>query len=319
MDELKPLSEAASPEEFKTLRAAHREATAPVAEKPVETQESKPVETAAETGTAKQKVQEVPVAEKSVDDQIKELRAKGNHPAANKLEREAGAAEARKASDEEIARLKQEMEALRRPQPERPAEVKTEVQAQPQVDPNDPEPKPEDAKYAGANGYEKYLRDCGRWDYRQESRAQQAQQGQKAAIDSRRTKVAAAKAKYVDFDAVTAADPATGTGLILTAPMIQYFDAADSGAEVLYHLGKHPDDYARIKALDPTLQLAELGYLGKLIVTPPAGTPEKKTPAVSKVSAPPRVLSGTDAPPPKALSEASSLEEFKRLRKNRTA
>lgn len=314
MDELKPLSEAASYEDFKSQRAAGREAPAGPAEKTPQTEEVTPVKTESEPGTGDKVIQEA-AAEKPVDDQIKELRAKGQHAKANKLEREAGAAEADKKHAAEIARLKQENETLRRPASERPA---AEKPAEVQADASDPEPKATDEKYAGAQGYEKYLRDCGRWDYRQEEKKRGAEAGQRAATEALRTKVAAAKTKYADFDAATTADVKAGTGLILTPSMVQYIRESDAGMDVLYHLGKNPEEYARVKALSATLQLAELGYLGKLITTPAANkaVPEvRKTPAVSRVSAPPRVLSGAAEAPAKSLSEASSYEEFRQLRK----
>ena len=318
--DLKPLSEAADLAEFKKLRQEARpkpEGQEP--ETPAQAEEATPAPSAAEAGTAEPVSQESKPAEKSIDDQIKELRAKNQHAKANKLEREAGAAEARRQHEAELTRLRQEMEALRRPPSERPAAEPAKAEpAQAAADPNDPEPKPTDDKYAGAHGYETYLRDLGKWDRRQEQKAEQAQQAQRTVIDARRAKVTAATAKYPDFATVTAADAAAGTGLVLTPAMIQYFDAAETGADVLYHLGKNPADYQRIRSLDPVSQLLELGYIGKLISTPAANTvPEKKTPAVTRVAPPPRVLNGNDTPPPKALSEASSYDEFKQLRRQR--
>lgn len=303
MEEITQLSEATSLEDFKTLRQAQREATAPVAEKPAQSEEDTPAPSAAEAGTAEAKAQETPAAEKSVDDQIKELRAKGKHAAANKLM----ADEAARPHREETEKLRKELEGLRT----RPAEAKTEPAKAASTE--DPEPKPSDEKYTGANGYEQYMRDCGRWDRRQEARAEKIQSAKDKKDEETKTKWGAAKIKYADLETVT-------EGLVpkLTEAMKTFVIDHPQGIDVLYRLGGDEAERVRISSLSPTMQIAELGYLGKLIVTPAANVPEKKlTPAVSRVAPSPRVLNGVDTPEPKSTAEATSFEEFKQLRRRR--
>lgn len=323
-NEVKPLSEAADFEEFKELRAAAGKETAAAepAEKTPQAEEAKPV-IAAEPGTADKTVQEPP-AEKTVDDQIKELRAKGKHAQANKLMVDSAV----KAEREEKERLKQELEALRSRPAERPAEApaKPATTAASATDSNDPEPNPTDAKYDGADGYTKYLRDVGRWDARQQFRElqakQQTQQSQQEIARTVMQRIAAfkaAKPEHADFDAVTAGtwDPNTntGTGLWLTPAMMQFARESENAPAVLYHLGKNMAEHARIVALSPAMQLATLGQIAHLIATPAVNAPENRKPAVTKASPPPRVLSGADTPEPKSTAEASSYEEFKQLRR----
>lgn len=314
----KPLSEATDIEEFKRLRYADRQTEAPAesaGDKATQGEEPTPA-SASDPGTEGKATQEPEPAEKSVEDQIKELRAKGKHAAANKLMAE----EAARPHREEAERLRKELEGLRtqkpEPKPEATAKPATTEAAKPDIDPNDPEPKPTDEKYAGEEGYTKYLRDCGRWDARQEQRAAERQRREAGTREAMTRKLVEAKAKYPDFDTVTAGDMATGQGLILTPAMIDYVKEADS-LDVMYFLGKNPSEYQRIFMLPNARQIAELGKIEDKISAAPAAaaaTPEPKKPAVSKVSAPPRVMSGNDAPEPKSTAEARSFEEFKRIR-----
>lgn len=326
----KPYAEAVDHEEFKQLRAevAEKKAatTAEPAEKTPQTEEVKPV-IASEPGTEKP-VQEhaAPTGEKSAEDQIKELRKNGKHAAANKLMVEA----ATKAANDRAEKAERALEALKSQPAATPSPA---VQPKPQAaatDAADPRPKAIDAKYAGADGYDKYLEDVSRWGARQEfheqrtrSNAEQSQREMAQNIGTRIAAFKAAKPEHADFDAVTAGtwDEATktGTGLYLTPPMIQFVRESDAAPAVLYHLGKNMAEHARIVGLSPVLQLAELGSLGRLITTPAANAaiPEKRKPAVTKAAPPPTTLGGADEPEPQPLAEAGSYEQFKAMRKAR--
>lgn len=67
----------------------------------------------------------------------------------------------------------------------------------------------------------------------------------------------AVRAKYPDFDTVTAADPGAGTGLLLTPAMIQFLEVTGN-FEVIHQLGRAPVIYRRILSFTPELQLAAL-------------------------------------------------------------
>ncbi len=318
MEENKPLSEATDIKEFKTLRAALKTAAAePAVEKATQVEETKPVKDA-DTGPAEKEQQEkdTPI-EKSVDDRIKELRGQNKHAAANKLEREAGAAEAKKTYEEETAKLKREIEALRSKPVETP-KAETPKPATPQKDEN-AEPQVTDDKYAGTGGYDKYQRDIARWEARQAVREEMRQSEQsKAQATLRETltkRMNEARTKYADFDAAVASDVKAGTGLILTPTMQQFVGESEVAMDVMYHLGKNHEDYVRIFMLPAGRQMAELGKLEAKVSTPEKAAPVTLKPAVSKVSAPPRVLSGADTPEPKSTSEATTLEEFKAIRR----
>ncbi len=321
-DEIKPLSEATDIEDFKRLRAEHREGTAEPAEKVTQAEEATPV-IAAEPGTAETKVQE-PV-EKSAEDRIKELRSKGRHAAANELMVKT-AVEAEKARAD---KLDEELKALRAPKFE-PARVAAAAAPQPAAAEkpaeSDPEPKATDEAYGGADGYNKYLRDVTRWDTRQEIRRADAgrqQEAQNVGVrESLNRKMTDARAKYSDFDTVTAGDMTTGQGLILSPVMIDYAKNRDRGLDVVYALGKNPADYQRIFMLPANQQPYELAMIeARLSGTPAAvaAPPVVLKPAVSRVAPAPRVLSGNDTPEPKGTSEASTFEDFKRIRRSARA
>jgi hypothetical protein len=306
-EDLTPLSEATSPEEFKTLREAHRKAAAePAAEKTPQAEEAIPV-IVSEPGTEKPIQQESP-ADKPVDEQIKELRAKGKHAAANKLMVES----ATKAERDRADGLTKELEALRRrPAESRTVAAKTEPAPVKAVAAPDVEPKVTDEKYAGANGYQEFVIDAALWKFKAESRTQQEQQKQQesqTAITSRVNKVLEeGKKAKPDFDAVV------GKVIINVGVIQEGVQRLDNFGDVLYAIGSDPALLSSLQAMNPMDQWAELRYLSRTLGKPAA--PAALKPAVSRVAAPPRVLSGTEAPEPKSTSEAVDYNDFKRIRK----
>jgi hypothetical protein len=311
--EVKPLSEATNIEEFKALREAQRKAAAePAAEKVTQSEEDTTA-SAAEPVTA-EKPQESEPVEKSVDDQIRELRAKGKHAAANKLMAE----EAARPHREEAEKLRKELEGLRtRPVEAKPEAAKPATEAAATVsDPNDPEPKITDEKYAGDDGYTKYMRDVAAYDRRQERKAEEQTRAQ-ATLKEKADKVfESGRLAKPDFDAVV--QRATLNIAVLREGLAKIPNIGD----VLYKLGSEPAEVTRIMALAPMDQWAELVFVSRQITAAPAAPaapPEKPKPAVSRVSAPPRVLSGNDIPEPKSTSEATSYEDFKKIRRARAS
>lgn len=314
-EETKLLSDAENFEEFKNLRHGKETPAEPAGEKTPQAEEATAA-IAAEPATAEPITQEKQEpAEKSVEDQIKELRRTGKHAQANKLMAE----EAARPHREETDRLRKELETLRSRPSEQPVKVEPRpaavVPAQVAADPNDPEPKVTDEKYAGADGFTLFNRDSAVWAFRQDNRKQQ----QETAMQQRRDKVnsilEAGKKAKPDFDAVI------GKVVLSTAAMHDGVETLDNIGDVLYKIGSDPAEVARIQALRPSQQYAELSIVSRELSKPPvAATPlEKPKPAVSKVAAPPRVLTGSDDPPAKKLADAEDYGEFKRLRKAQKA
>lgn len=316
MEETKQLSDATDFEEFKNLRHAPKEAPAePAGEKATQVEETTAV-SAAEPATAEPTTQETQEpAEKSVEDQIKELRSKGKHAQANKLL----ADEAARPHREEAEKLRKELEALKsrpsEPAPNR-AEPKPAAAAPAQTqadDPNDPAPKITDEKYKGPDGFTLFTRDDALWAFRQDQKKQQQEQAARAHSQKVQSILQAGRASKPDFDAVSA------RVVINKAVMAEGVEKLDNLADVLYKIGSDPAEVARIQALSPIDQWAELRFasreLSKAPAAAPPAAPEPLKPAVSRVAPPPRVLSGTSEPPPKKLSDAKDYEEFKRQRK----
>lgn len=315
--DLKPLSDASDFEDFKSLKEENRKATAePAGEKTTQTEEVAPV-SAAEPGTAETTRQEEKTV--SIDDQIKDLRAKSKHAAANKLEREAGKEEARRELQAETERLRTELEAFK----SRPSEVaaKTEpakpVEVAPRVDASDPEPKIEDDKYKGSDGYTLYVRDSAVWQFRQENRKELAATQERAHVAKGKAKFEAAVAAHPD------ASDVIGKVMINQGVIREGVEKLDNFGEVLYKVGSDPALLAKIQSMTPMDQWAELRIVANSLSTPAAAQaaiPEKPKPApVSKVAAPPRVLSGTSEAPKKSTADAADYEEFKRLKRSNAA
>jgi hypothetical protein len=208
----------------------------------------------------------------------------------------------------------------RKPEPAAPPPTEPKPEAKPTE--TDPEPllktflAKEDVSYEEAQ--QEWVREWRKWEVRQETaRVQQAEQQKQTAQlkESFERKLATARAKYQDFDEVTAGDATTGSGLILSPAMQQFLVHHDLGTDVAYELGKNPEEARRIAELHPTLQIAELGAIAHRIAAPPA--PENQKPPVSKAPAPPRTVGGSAAPPAKTTAEARTFAEHKALRSGR--
>lgn len=282
---------------------------------------AKPGESAAASEAQTQETQEgttqeeKPKRDRSAEGRAKELIAAGRTDEALKILRDAAA----KTEKERADSLEKELQTLRtrKPAESTPATEPPKAKAPAATATSGEDPAPKEADYDGSDGktYEDYLVDKARWKIRQEDRASAQQTHREQTARTVQTKLTAAKAKYADFDSVTTADLAAGTGLILSPAMQQFVVESDSGMDVVYHLGSTPADYQRIFALSPARQLAELGKLEDKLGTQAAPPPEKPKPPVSKAPPPPRRTSGGEPPPAKSTAEAGSMAEHRRLRR----
>lgn len=308
------LADAPDLESFKELRKAQRTAPAePAEEKTPQPEEGKTAESAAPAVSAEPKVQEsgaLPSVDKSIDDQIRELRKAGKHAKANELERKAGRDEAkaeREAVEAKNRELEQELSRLRA------VPSKSEVPANQPVPQSagDPEPKVTDAKYQTSDGYQQWIIDKAKWEFRADNRKAE----ETRVVDTRKQKVKtileAGKARNPDFEAVL------GNAQINTGILGIAIDQISNIGEVMYDIGKNPVEAARIASLSPNDQWFEIRSLSAKLASPaaPAAPPVVLKPAVSRVTPAPRVLTGISEAPPRSLAEATSKEEFSRLRK----
>jgi len=89
------------------------------------------------------------------------------------------------------------------------------------------------------------------------TREAQARQEQETLARKVTEQTEKARQKYADFDEVVVHNP----DLPITQTMAQSLVEMDQGADVAYHLGKNPQEAARIAALPASRQLIELGKL----------------------------------------------------------
>ena len=89
------------------------------------------------------------------------------------------------------------------------------------------------------------------------TREAQARQEQETLARKVTEQTEKARQKYADFDDVVVHNP----DLPITQTMAQSLVEMDAGADVAYHLGKNPQEAARIAALPASRQLIELGKL----------------------------------------------------------
>ena len=149
---------------------------------------------------------------------------------------------------------------------------------------DDPEPKEDDAKYAG--DYGKYLRDVTRWETRQALRADRAESAKQAEQTRReeaktatiRTfaeRLTAAGTKYDDFEdtlkwdapwLAPSGDPHPGYEALHDFILLD-----DDGADVLHYLRSHPDEVDALMRVPPLQQVKRLTLLGQRFASPPSG------------------------------------------------
>lgn len=152
------------------------------------------------------------------------------------------------------------------------------------VDPKDPEPDPNDSKF---KTYEDYIKALGAWSSRQElkqSKARESQQKQAEQKQARETswgeKLQKAQEAHEDWDEVF-----DGLDIPISEAIEEAIQESEHGTELLYRLGKNPDQAKRIAALSPIAAARELGKIeAQIVAEQKAKTPETKT---KKSSEPP--------------------------------
>jgi len=217
--------------------------------------------------------------------------------------------DSQRAKDEalaEVAQLRARLEELERRKGE-PAEVEDETEerqaAPPEepveetVDPNIP-PKPIEDNFAT---YTEFIDALTDWkaDRRDEARSKRdlevQQQRQREAYEHTQrseweVKLAAAKVKHQDFDAVTQASATVP----LSLPVRDMLLMSDHGAELLYYLATHPAEAVALSSMHPVKALSKLGRLEAQIESemglPAAAEEESREPTRVPVSRAPKPL-----------------------------
>lgn len=274
--------------------------------KPKKDEEGDPkVETAGGTETSDE-TQETGSAKDPAD---KAPEKKGFQKRINTLTRQKREAEdaTRKANDR-IA----ELEA--KPAGDKPDGEKPEAEAKPpKVDPNDPEPKPEDFEH-----FETFSKEQAKWVVRQDKRetaeadAQtRNEEAQREAFDQWTTRLDAAREVHDDFDDVVGSTEAK-----TTPAMEQAIIDSEHGAELAYHLASNPSESERIAKLSPVAAIRELGRIEATLTKPTPETPTKK---VTKAPDPVKPITGGSAGGERTIFDASDFNEYDDIRRAQVA
>lgn len=110
-------------------------------------------------------------------------------------------------------------------------------------------------------------------------------------FQARRTELTA-NPEFADFDEV-----ALNRDLLISEHMTPAILEVENGPDVLYHLGKHPEEAARIAALPPLRQVTEIGKLSARLEAPTAPPPRRLPPPIDP-------LNGNRNPADKTESDA---------------
>lgn len=261
-------------------------------------------ESVSETGETKIQEQQPKKKERSAEARFSELTAKRKE-----------AEERARLAEERATRAERELQESRTRKPEAAPEAK------PAEKPKDDDPKPTFQMYsADAKSYEeaqeKYQDALYDWRKRQEQKANDLKSAETRSAEAKqkiRNAVEQAKQKHPNF---------SEEGGKISLPFSpqgweNFFGGKDFDhpIEVLQHLHAHPDEYARLLELSKSNAarfVAELMFIdrnsGKAPETP------KPQPA-SRVGAPPKTLSGHSPAPAGNLNEATSMSEFKAMKR----
>lgn len=177
------------------------------------------------------------------------------------------------------------------------AERKPEVATLPVVDPNEP-------VAASFDTYEAYVKALTKYEIGQAAKASDTRAAVKTVSEKWEAAKTEARTRIADFDEF--ADAEVPVSPIMNDAILQ----SEIGADLAYHLGKHPEEAARIYKLAP---LAAAIAIGKLEATILASrkAPETKTTATAKpLPKPPVVVGGSSTPVVKELDDMD-MADFK--------
>ena len=212
----------------------------------------------------------------------------------------------------ENAELRGRLSALeeRKPHAEEPGkkQPKAPAEGEPQLD-----------DYDSLQAYQSALTD---WKLDEREKARAARQAEQEAIEAHEKlqnawakKERAAAKVHDDFnDVVDSVSVPKGPGVDAAR---QAMLEDEHGAEILYYLGKHPEDLKRIAALSPVSAVREIGKLSALVS--PAATPENGKPKVTSAPKPPPGSVRPSKAIPESLDDPEVLKDYPRWRRLREA
>lgn len=172
------------------------------------------------------------------------------------------------------------------------------------------DPEPNESQF---QDYGAFVKAQARWEVRQELKGERArvvkasEEATKAEAEkSFAEKLRASADKHEDFREVVFAPTLT-----VNQHMLAIVQESEIGPDILYHLGKNPDEAARISRLSPLTAAREIGKLEAKLSAPPAKPPEPKR----VTSAPPPVTTlsgnGTATVDPSKMSDDDWYKHYK--------
>jgi len=219
-----------------------------------------------------------------------------------------------KSKREEELRIKKEQEAQywrgvaegRQPVPPPPS-------GNAPVNPDAPPDPPDISNFEKFADYEaakeKYLVDRAKWEFRQESKADEQRKKAKEVNDNWGKKLQEAEKKYDDFREVV-----TNPQFTQTEAVAFFIKESDNGADIAYYLATHLDESARINSLPPHRAAIEIGKLEAKLAAPKPAEPKN---IISQ--APEPIKPVTPAPSVEVDEDKLSIEEFIRRRNAKEA
>jgi hypothetical protein len=163
--------------------------------------------------------------------------------------------------------------------------------------------------------YEAYAEALAEQKAQEILRRRDAEQQQRALLDTYLEREETARDKYDDFEQV-----AYNPELPVTEAMAKAIQASDIGPDVLYHLGANPKEASRISRLDPILQAKEIGRIeARLSAEPPVKKTSNAPAPIAPVTARSTGTPQYDTTDPRSTKTMSTSEwiEAERLRQIR--
>lgn len=144
---------------------------------------------------------------------------------------------------------------------------------------------------------------------RRKSIEAQVAEGQRLAREAYQSRVEKTVEKHADYREV-----AESPSVEVSIPMAHAILNSEDGPEIQYYLGKNPEEAKRIVALNPALQLVELGKIAAKLAAPAAPTPAAPAKPVSAAPKPiaPIVPTGNA---PASSPEEESMDAYAARRK----
>lgn len=121
---------------------------------------------------------------------------------------------------------------------------------------------------------------------RQEAKEEATKAAEEKEEQSFKSKVEEFKAKTPDFE-----DTVRNPDLRISKVMYEAMRETEAGPQIAYHLGKNPQESARIAGLSPIAAIKEIGKLEAKFSKEPAPTVQTKT--ISDAPEPPSIVQGT--------------------------